>query len=246
MIVVDGIKVKVNVSCYKVMSYKCMKLVEDELYCEIKVLFDCVKVIDDQECNELELDIFVEIFCCEKCLEVIQVVKVCLEVCQCEVDQVWGCSEDDGCWFCYLDGLDKGGGLYKCEFGVLDDCDQESFIDLDSWIMKYVGGGFEQSYNGYIVVDVEYQIIVVVELINCVVDSQVLLGMLVVVQVNIGEMLVQMLVDVGFCSEVVLVKVVDYYGDVIVVFGCEGCEDVKVNVKIYLYMVVIVVKLKME
>ena len=232
-IAVDGTKLKANASRHKAMSYQRMMQAEAELKAQVEALLERAQATDTAERNDPELDIPAEIERRAARLAVIAAAKARLEARQREADLARGRSEDDGRRPHHPDGTPKRGPKYKREFGIPADDDQEGFTDPDSRIMKHAGGGFEQSYNVYMVMDTERQIIVAAELSNNAADSGRLPGLLAAVQTNLEQSPNQTLADAGFRSEDTLAKLADHPGNLIVALGREGRQDAVIDAQKY-------------
>jgi transposase len=204
VVALDGTKVKANANKHKAMSYGRMQEAEARLNQEIRELVERAREVDareDETFGEMRGDeLPQELARREKRLEVIQAAKARLEARQREKDESEGRSADD-----HRDasGLRPQGGRskYRRDFGVPPDKTQDNFTDSESRIMKTSSGGFEQCYNGQIVVDAEEKIVIAAHVTQNASDVGELIPALTRVEVACGGSPEVVLADAGFRSE---------------------------------------------
>ena len=198
-IATDGTKVKANASKHKAMSYGRMVQEEKRLEKEIEQLVKQAEKQDAEEDAEFGEDVRgdelpEDLRHRETRLKKIKEAKKRLEQRQVEADQKKGRAADDG------QRNRQTRRRYKRPFGVPPDRAQENFTDTDSRIMK-AGNGFEQCYNGQIVVDDTAQIIVANRLTQSAADTDQLLPNVVEAFASTGECPIVLLADAGYRSE---------------------------------------------
>jgi hypothetical protein len=223
-VAIDGTKVKANASKHKAMSYDRMKQEEKRLENEIAELIKQAERTDRKEDQEYGNDkrgdeLPEELQRRESRLKKIREAKKRLEERQAEEDRKKGRYEGD-------QGRPNGkkGPAYKEEFGHVNDKAQDNFTDPESRIMK-TGNGFEQSYNAQACVDEQNQIIVAVEVTNCVTDNGQLISMVDAVEANVGQRPEQVVADAGYRSEANFKALEDKKIDGVIALGREGKSD---------------------
>jgi len=202
-VAVDGSKVKANASKRKAMSYGRMRDEEPRLRAQIAALLATAEATDAAEDATHGADISgdelpAELQRRETRLAAIVKAKAAIEARQAAKDREAGRTPDDG-------RKSRGPTPYKRDFGVPADTDQENFTDPDSRIMK-MSGGFDQGYNGQVVVDADSQLIVATRLTNVAADQ----GTLVPLVDRVHEILQTApgttLADAGFRDETTFVE----------------------------------------
>jgi transposase len=219
-IATDGTKVKANASKHKAMSYGRMVEEEKRLEKEIADLTKQAELEDAQEDAEFGEDVRgdelpEDLRHRESRLKKIKEAKERLEQRQTESDKKKGRVSDDG------QVNRETGRPYKRRFGVPPDRAQENFTDTDSRIMK-TGDGFNQCYNGQIVVDDTAQIIVANRLTQSAADSAQLLPNIVEAFACTGVCPSVVLADAGYRSEENFVELEACGVDGYVSLGREG------------------------
>ena len=127
-------------------------------------------------------------------LEKIRDARARLQHAQRDTDTARGRHKDD-------DRKPPGRGRrYKRDFGVPEDKAQSNFTDPESSIMK-TAEGFQQCYNGQLVVDRDFQIIVENKLAANSSDNGELLDVLTGVEGHLGERPEVVLADAGYRDE---------------------------------------------
>ncbi|MEX0824015.1 MAG: IS1182 family transposase [Woeseia sp.] len=197
---VDGTKVRANASKRKAMSYKRLQQEERRLQEEIGSMCDKARQVDEAEdtrygtdCRGDELP--EELQHRQGRLEKIRAAKARLEAEQREVDEARGRHPDDD-----RRPPSGRGGPYKRDFGVPEDRAQSNFTDPDSRIMR-TGDGYQQCYNGQLVVDDALQMIVANELTTNASDQGVMLGLLDQVEDTLEAQPEGLLADAGYRKE---------------------------------------------
>lgn len=216
----DGTKVKANASKHKAMSHGRMVEEEKRLEKEIADLTKQAELEDEREDAEFGEDVRgdelpEDLRHRESRLRKIKEAKKRLEQRQAESDRKKGRAADDG------QVNRETGRPYKRPFGVPPDRAQENFTDPDSRIMK-TGNGFEQCYNGQIVVDDTAQLIVANRLTQSAADSDQLLPNIVEAFTCTGKCPSVTLADAGYRSEQNFVELEACGVDGYVSLGREG------------------------
>ena len=195
---VDGSKVQANASKHKAMSYGRMRTETQRLRDEIAALTTQAAAIDAAEDAAPGPDVRgdalpKELQRREDRLATIAAAKARLEARQAEEDRQKGRTPDDG-------RKGRGRTPFARDFGVPPDDAQDNFTDPESRIMK-TSYGFDQCYNGQIVVDAATQLIVAAGLTNCAADNAALLPRIDRVHVTLGVDPPDVLADAGYRGE---------------------------------------------
>ena len=172
---IDGTKVHANASKRKAMSYGRMLEQERRLRDEITALLAAAEAADTSEDathgpDEPGAELPAELQRRDARLAPIAAAKARLEARQAEADRQRGRTPDDG---------RKGRGTkpFARDFGVPADDAQDNFTDPESRIMK-TSYGYDQGYNGQLVVEATTQIIVGTDLTACAADNRQLVPLL--------------------------------------------------------------------
>jgi transposase len=194
-VAVDGSKVKAHASKHKAMSYGRMRDEERRLREQIAALTTQAEATDAAEDAEHGPDVRgdelpAELQRREQRLAAIAAAKARLEARQAEEDRQKGRTPDDG-------RKGRGRKPFARDFGVPPDDAQDNFTDPESRIMK-TAYGFDQCYNGQIVVDERSQIIVATGLTNCAADQGTLLPLVDRVRATLGVDPREVLADAGY------------------------------------------------
>jgi transposase len=96
---------------------------------------------------------------------------------------------------------------------------QRNFTDPDARIMKMSDGAFHECYNGQVVVDEAYQVIVATDTTQCAADAPSLLPMLEQTKTNCGRLPGQFLADSGYCAEESLQTLAEMDVDALIATG---------------------------
>src|SRR6266853_916262 len=169
---VGGSKVKASASKHKAMGYGRMRDEERRLREQIAALTTEAAAVDaakdaahgpDVRGDELPAELQRR----EERLAKIAAAKARLEARQADADRQKGRTPDDG-------RKSRRPTPFARDFGVPPDDAQDNFTDPESRIMK-TSYGFDQCYNGQLVVDERSQIIVATDLTNCAADQGTLL-----------------------------------------------------------------------
>lgn len=199
-VAVDGTKVRANASKHKAMSYDRLKQQSQRLQEEIDALCTQAHDIDAEEDARLGVDIRgdempEELTHRNKRLTKIRQAKADLEAAQRDADTARGRHPDD-----QRRPLSGRGGSYKRDFGVPDDRTQSNFTDPDSKIMK-TSEGYQQCYNGQLVVDAEFQMIVANDLTANATDQGALQGLTDTIKHTLASLPKRLLADAGYRKE---------------------------------------------
>ena len=197
-VAVDGSKVKANASKHKAMSYGRMRTETQRLREEIAALTTHAAAVDAAEDVEHGPDVRgdelpAELQRREDRLATIAAAKARLEARQAEEDRAKGRTPDD-------QRKGRGPKPFARDFGVPPDDAQDNFTDPESRIMK-TSSGFDQCYNGQIVVEADTQVILATGLTNCAADNAALLPLIDRVHVTLGSHPPAVLADAGFRGE---------------------------------------------
>jgi len=204
LVAIDGSKVKANASKHKAMSYERMQSEEKRLKGEVQRLLKRAEEEDseeDEQFGELSGDeIPEELKRREDRLETIRAAKQRLEERQREKDREKGRSDDDDR---NAGGNRPQGGCSKFsrDFGVPEPKAQENFTDPESRIMKTSSSGYQQCYNGQVIVDAEAQIIVAADVSQNAADTESLIPLIEQTKDNVGQNPKRVAGDSGFRSE---------------------------------------------
>lgn len=197
-VAIDGTKVHANASKRKAMSYARMLEQERRLREEIAALITSAEAADTSEDathgpDGTGDDLPAELQRREARLATIAAAKARLEARQAETDRARGRTPDDG---------RKGRGTrpFARDFGVPPDDAQDNFTDPESRIMK-TSYGFDQCYNGQLVVDATTQIVVGTDLTACAADNRQLVPLLDQVTATVGTTPHTAIADNGYVGE---------------------------------------------
>lgn len=199
-VAVDGTKVRANASKHKAMSYDRLKQQSRRLQEEIDDLCGQAQAVDAEEDARLGIDVRgdempEELAHRNKRLTRIRQAKADLEAAQRDADTARGRHSDD-----QRRPPGGSGGSYKRDFGVPDDRAQSNFTDPDSRIMK-TSEGYQQCYNGQLVVDAEFQMIVANDLTANATDQGALQGLMHTIEDTLGSRPERLLADAGYRKE---------------------------------------------
>lgn len=197
-VVIDGTKVHANASKRKAMSYARMLEQERRLREEIATLIAAAEATDvsedathgpDGAGDELPAELQRR----EARLATIAAAQARLEARQADADRARGRTPDDG---------RKGRGTkpFARDFGVPPDDAQDNFTDPESRIMK-TSYGYDQCYNGQLVVEATTQIIVGTDLTACAADNRQLVPLLDQVTATVGTSPRTVVADNGYVGE---------------------------------------------
>jgi hypothetical protein len=222
--------VKANASKRKAMSYGRMVGEERRLQEQIAELTARAAAVDAAEDTahgpEVRGDeLPAELQRREQRLRKIQEAKARLEARQTEEDRQKGRSDDDD------RQSPRGGRRFARDFGVPPDKAQDNFTDPESRIMKTTQG-FEQCYNGQIVVDEGSQMILATSLTNNAADNDELIPLLEQAQSHLGCPPQQVLADAGYRSEATFQTLEARGIDAYISVAREGTESAKVSAKL--------------
>lgn len=198
-VAVDGTKVRANASKHKAMTYKRMQQEEQRLSEEIDQMCHRAKQTDEAEDvrygDHRGDELPEELQHRESRLEKIRAAKAHLEAEQQASDEARGRHPDD-------DRRPPGGRgrPFKRDFGVPEDKAQSNFTDPESRIMK-TSDGYQQCYNGQLVVDADFQMIVANELTANGGDQGVMLGLVDEVETILKAQPDSVLADAGYRKE---------------------------------------------
>ena len=197
-VAIDGTKVHANASKRKAMSYARMLEQERQLRDQIGALTAAAEAADlsedaTQGPDGRGEDLPAELQRRDARLATIAAAKARLEARQAEADRQRGRTPDDG---------RKGRGTkpFARDFGVPPDGAQDNFTDPESRIMK-TSYGFDQCYNGQLVVDATAQIIVGTDLTACAADNGQLVPLLDQVADTVGATPSTAVADNGYKGE---------------------------------------------
>lgn len=197
-VAIDGTKVHANASKRKAMSYGKMLEQERRLREEIAALIAAAEAADASEDaahgpDSSGDDLPAELQRREARLATIAAAKARLEARQAEADRQRGRTPEDG---------RKGRGTkpFARDFGVPPDDAQDNFTDPESRIMK-TSYGFDQCYNGQLVVEATTQIIVGTDLTASAADNRYLVPLLDQVTATMGTPPITAVADNGYVGE---------------------------------------------
>lgn len=195
---IDGTKVKANASKHKAMSYGRMLEQERLLQEQIAALTAQAEAVDTAEdaahgAEDRGDGLPEELQRRETRLATIQVAKARLEARQAAEDREKGRTPEDG-------RQSRGTKPFARDFGVPPDDAQDNFTDPESRIMK-ASYGFDQCYNGQLVVDEASQLIVTTGLTNCAADNAQLIPLVDRTATTLGGVPTDVLADAGYRSE---------------------------------------------
>lgn len=195
-VAIDGTKVQANASKRKAMSYARMLEQERRLRAEIAALLAAAEAADTSDDatpagpgDDLPADLQRR----EARLATIAAAKARLEARQADADRQRGRTPDDG-------RQGRGTQPFARDFGVPADDTQDNFTDPESRIMK-TSYGFDQCYNGQLVVDATAQIIVGTDLTACGADNASLVPLLDQVTGTVGACPGRVVADNGYKGE---------------------------------------------
>lgn len=182
-VAVDGTKVQAHASKRKALSYARMLEQERRLREEIAALTATAEAADIAEDaahgpEGRGDDLPAELQRREARLATIAAAKARLEARQAEADRQRGRTPDDG-------RRGRGTTPFARDFGVPPDDAQDNFTDPESRIMK-TSYGYDQCYNGQLVVDATSQMIVGTDLTACAADNASLVPLLDQVTATVG------------------------------------------------------------
>jgi len=191
-VAVDGTKVKASASKHKAMSYGRMQEEEQRLRAEIEELTRRASQVDAEEdavhgAENSGEEIPQELRRREQRLEKIREAMDRLRSRQAEEDGKAGRSPDTP-------------SRHKRGFGEPEPDKQDNFTDPESRIMK-TSSGYEQCYNGQLVVDAESRLILAAEVTQSASDVEQLLPMLEKACATAEGTASQVLADAGYRSE---------------------------------------------
>ena len=199
-VAIDGTKVRANASKHKAMSYKRLQAEDLRLAEEVAEMCKQARGTDAEEDRLYGEDyrgdeLPEELQYRQARLKKIRDAKARLEQTQREADTARGRHEDD-------DHRPPGGrgASYKRDFGVPEDRAQSNFTDPESSIMK-TADGFQQCYNGQLLVDRDFQIIVENKLTANSSDNGELLDVLTGVEGHLDKRPAAVLADAGYRDE---------------------------------------------
>lgn len=198
-VAIDGTKVRANASKRKAMSYARMREEGQRLEQEIGELCAQAGVTDEEEDRRYGEDrrgdeLPEELQHRQERLAKIREAKARLERAQREADAARGRHEGDE------RRSPRGGRRFKRDFGVPADEAQSNFTDPESRIMN-TAEGFQQCYNGQLVVDDEFQLIVGNGLTDNASDQGALLGLVDDMEQELAAVPESVLADAGYRSE---------------------------------------------
>lgn len=212
-VAIDGTKVKASASKHKAMSYGRMQKEEERLRAEIEELTSRAAQADVQETaldgaeNSGE-EIPEELRRREQRLKKIQEAQERLKIRQAEEDRQAGRSPEKK-------------SRAKRPFGEPKAKKQDNFTDPQSRIMK-TSSGFDQCYNGQLVVDAESRLIVAAEVTQNAADVEQLLVMVEKCRETAQGVPLAVLADAGYRSEDNLQKLEGKQIDGYISLGREG------------------------
>jgi transposase len=197
-VAIDGTKVHANASKRKAMSYARMLAQERRLREEIAALIAAAEAADTSEdathgLDQAGDDLPAELQRREARLATIAAAKARLEARQAEADRHRGRTPDD-------DRKGRGTKPFARDFGVPPEDAQDNFTDPESRIMK-TSYGYDQCYNGQLVVDATTQIIVGTDLTACAADNPSLVPLLDQVTATVGTPPQTAVADNGYVGE---------------------------------------------
>jgi transposase len=197
-VAIDGTKVHANASKRKAMSYARMLEQERRLREEIAALIAAAEAADTSEDathgpDGAGDDLPAELQRREARLATIAAAKARLEARQAEADRQRGRTPDD-------DRKGRGTKPFARDFGVPPDDAQDNFTDPESRIMK-TSYGYDQCYNGQLVVDATTQMIVGTDLTACAADNRQLVPLLDQVTATVGTPPDTAVADNGYVGE---------------------------------------------
>ncbi len=197
-VAIDGSKVQANASRHKAMSYTRILEQERRLRAEIDALTAAAEATDVSEDATHGVDVRGDDLPAalqrrEQRLATIAAAKARLEARQAEADRQQGRTPNDG-------RKGRGSKPFARDFGVPPDDAQDNFTDPESRIMK-TSYGFDQCYNGQLVVDDTAQIIVAAGLTACNADNGALVPLMDQVAATLGDAPAVVLADNGFKGE---------------------------------------------
>lgn len=228
---VDGTKVRANASKHKAMSYQRMEQEERRLSEEVAGLCDQADKVDDVEDTRYGAErrgdeLPEELHHRTSRLEKIQAAKARLEAEQRAVDEARGRHPDDD------RRSPRGGRRYKRDFGVPEDKAQSNFTDPQSRIMK-THEGYQQCYNGQLVVDEDFQMIVANGLTANASDQGVMLDLLDQVEDTLQAQPTCVLADAGYRKEDDFLQLERRGIDAYVCVGREGRIQADIDANAY-------------
>jgi hypothetical protein len=191
-VAIDGTKVKASASKHKAMSYGRMKTEEERLQAEIEDLTSRASQTDVQEdalygAENSGDEIPEELKRREGRLKKIREAMERLKSRQAEEDREAGRSPEKK-------------SRVKRGFGEPEEKKQDNFTDPQSRIMK-TSSGFDQCYNGQLVVDAESRLIVAAEVTQSAADAEQLLPMVEKCCETAQGVPLEVLADAGYRSE---------------------------------------------
>jgi transposase len=197
-VAIDGTKVHANASKRKAMSYARMLAQERRLREEIAALLAAAEAADTSEDATHGPegpgdDLPAELRRREARLATIAAAKARLEARQAEADRQRGRTPDD-------DRKGRGTKPFARDFGVPPDDAQDNFTDPESRIMK-TSYGYDQCYNGQLVVEATTQMIVGTDLTACAADNRQLVPLLDQVTATVGTPPDTAVADNGYVGE---------------------------------------------
>ena len=197
-VAIDGTKVHANASKRKAMSYGRMLEQERRLREEIAALTAAAEAADLAEDvvhgpEGRGDDLPAELQRREARLATIAAAKARLEARHADADRQRGRTPDD-------DRKGRGTKPFARDFGVPPEEAQDNFTDPESRIMK-TSYGYDQCYNGQLVVDATAQIIVGTDLTACAADNASLVPLLDQVTVTVGTCPSTAVADNGYKGE---------------------------------------------
>lgn len=196
-VAIDGTKVHANASKRKAMSYARMLEQERRLREEIATLIAAAEAADTSEDathgpDGAGDDLPAELQRREARLATIAAAKARLEARQADADRARGRTPDDG--------RKSQRRPFARDFGVPADDAQDNFTDPESRMMK-TSYGYDQCYNGQLVVDATSQIIVGTDLTASAADNRQLVPLLDQVTTTMGTPPHTAVADNGYVGE---------------------------------------------
>lgn len=197
-VAIDGTKVHANASKRKAMSYARMLEQERRLREEIAALTAAAEAADSSEDathgpDHAGDDLPAELQRRDARRATIAAAKARLEARQAAEDRARGRTPDD-------ERKSRGSKPFARDFGVPADDAQDNFTDPESRIMK-TSYGYDQCYNGQLVVEATTQIIVGTDLTACAADNRQLVPLLDQVTVTVGTPPHAVVADNGYVGE---------------------------------------------
>lgn len=203
-VALDGTKLRANASRHKAMSYKRMVEREKQLVEEIERMLTEAERQDAAEDERFgpdgrDDDLPEEMTRRLDRLEKIREAKRALE------EEARQAAAERAAEQAEAQGLDEEAKQAKVEAAVSKALPraraQRNFTDPDARIMKMSDGAFHECYNGQVVVDDAFQVILAADAGQCAADSPSLLPMLEQHRANCGRLPGQLLADAGYCAE---------------------------------------------